>query len=58
MHDALVAAIIRSVRVHIDEEDFKFTDALGKTVDILSKPAEAKWFPSFTHQVENVIGSP
>jgi quercetin dioxygenase-like cupin family protein len=32
----------------------RFTDEHGKTQEVLAKPGEARWFPSFKHRVENL----
>lgn len=32
----------------------RFTDEHGKTQEVFAKPGEARWFPPFKHQVENL----
>ncbi|MGA2696679.1 MAG: hypothetical protein ABSE92_11495 [Terriglobales bacterium] len=42
------------VVVCISGGHLRFTDENGKSHEVFSKPGEARWFPPFKHQVENL----
>jgi quercetin dioxygenase-like cupin family protein len=42
------------VAVYITAGHFRFTDESGKVIEANAKAGEARWFPAFTHKVENL----
>jgi beta-alanine degradation protein BauB len=46
------------VVVNINNARVRFTDEHGKTVEVLAKAGEARWFPPNSHQVENLTDAP
>ncbi len=36
----------------------RFTDEHGKSQGVFAKPGESRWFPPFTHRVENLGNTP
>jgi len=42
------------VVVVLTEGHLRFTDEKGKTHEVRSMPGEARWFPPFKHEVENL----
>ena len=46
------------VAVYITEGHFRFTDESGKVIEASAKAGEARWFPPFTHKVENLSDKP
>jgi beta-alanine degradation protein BauB len=46
------------VVVNISEAHLRLTDQDGKTLEIFSKPGEARWFPPLRREVENLNNLP
>jgi len=46
------------VAVYITPGHFRFTDENGKVTEADAKAGEARWFPAFTHKVENLSDKP
>ena len=46
------------VAVYITDGHFRFTDEKGKLTEAHAKAGEARWFPAFTHKVENLSDKP
>ena len=44
------------VVVNITDGHLRFTDQNGKVQEVYSRKGEARWFPPFTHMVENLTG--
>jgi len=42
------------VVVVLTEGHLRFTDPQGKSREVYAKPGESRWFPPFTHKVENL----
>ena len=42
------------VVVTLTKGHLRFTDEQGKTHEVFAKPGESRWFPPFTHKVENL----
>ena len=40
--------------VTLTKGHLRFTDEQGKTHEVFAKPGESRWFPPFTHKVENL----
>ena len=46
------------VAVYITDGHFRFMDENGKVTEAHANAGEARWFPSFTHRVENLSDKP
>src|SRR5450631_4736267 len=44
----------KGVVVYVSDGHLRFTDQTGKTQEVYAKHGESRWFPAFTHQVENL----
>jgi len=46
------------VAVYVTDGHFRFTDENGKVTEAHARAGESRWFPAFTHKVENLSDKP
>lgn len=46
------------VGIYVTDGHFRFTDENGKVTEAHAKAGESRWFPAFTHKVENLSDKP
>lgn len=52
LHEFLAGVIVNLTEGHL-----RFTDEDGKTQEVFYRPGEARWLPSYKHEVENLDGT-